>query len=54
MAHEASIDGLVTRARWNPDSFYFPAHVLSHQMSRCIGLVILAHLKITTIVYQSD
>jgi len=52
MAHEASIDGLVTRARWNPDSFYFPAHVLLHQTSRYtrLGLVPLARLRIPIIV----
>lgn len=50
MAHGASIDGLVTRARWNPDSFYFPAHVLLHQTSRCTGLVPLARPRILTIV----
>lgn len=31
MAHTLSIDGPVTRTRWNPDSLYFPAHVLLQQ-----------------------
>lgn len=53
MAHEASIDGLVTRARWNPDSFYFPEHVLPHQTSRCTGIVALACPRITTIICRS-
>jgi len=54
MAHEASIDGLVTRPRWNPDSFYIAAHVLlpAQEVPRCTEMVALAHPRITIVSRQ--